>query len=298
MLRLGIDIGGTKINLGIIREKDGKVEVLTTVRLETRALDDIVTGIADAAKDICKNNKIAFDDIAFCGIGVPGTVSADGKRVIKAPNLPALTEDFAARLSSELKLPVQVVQDSRAAAWGEYRCGGGIGYHSVLCFTLGTGLGTGIVLDGRLYHGGLGAAGELGHTPVALSGGRVCGCGKRGCLEKYCAGGGLDITAVELLGEGNTARELFHAAKTGSVVAQKAIEEAVERLGNVIVSAVNLLSPDCVLFSGGLADEIAYLIPLIAHIQKHCYATDALPILRKASLGALAPMIGAALLNA
>ena len=161
--------------------------------------------------------------------------------------------------------------------------------------TLGTGIGTGIVIDGKIYTGALLGAGELGHIP-AVEGGRPCGCGKRGCLEKYCAGGGLDITARELLGNGNTAKELFSAAKNGNADAQKAIDSAIEILGRAIVSAVNLLSPSCILFSGGLSEEDTSLTPLIEYVKTHCYSSSGeLPVLKKAELGSLAPLVGAAL---
>jgi glucokinase len=297
MLRLGIDVGGTKINVGLIRFDGGAAQVLAQRRLAVKDLIDAVAEISNAALELCKASKVAFTDISGCGVGIPGTVSADGMQILKAPNITALGKNFASRLAAALGIPVRLVQDSRAAAWGEYRCGGVYGAHSVICFTLGTGIGTGLVLNGQIYHGALGTAGELGHIPIAENG-RPCGCGKRGCLEKYCAGGGLDITAAELLGQGNTAKDLFAAAKAGNSAAQSAINAAVTHLGNAIVAAVNLLSPDCVLFSGGLAEEEAYLTPLMDYVRDHCYATDALPVLKKAKLGALAPMIGAAVLDA
>ena len=108
----------------------------------------------------------------------------------------------------------------------------------------------------------------------------------------------MDITAAELLGAGCTAKNLFDAAKSGNREAQNAIDLAVERLGNTLVAAINLLSPNIVLFSGGLSDVSDYLEPLIAYIRAHSYALSCLPRLEKAALGALAPMIGAALINA
>jgi DNA-nicking Smr family endonuclease len=122
--------------------------------------------------------------------------------------------DFPDRLEKALSIPVFAVQDSRAAALGEYLCGAGKGAETLISFTLGTGIGTGILLGGRIYHGALRAAGEIGHLPV-IPNGRSCGCGKRGCLEKYAAGGGLDISARELLGADATAHTLFSAARAG-----------------------------------------------------------------------------------
>lgn len=297
MLRLGIDVGGTKINVGLIRFSEDNATVLASRRLAVCEQQDAVCGIAEAVSALCDEQGVSPESIGSCGVGIPGTVSIDGKRILLAPNIACLGEDFADRLSARLGLSVSMMQDSRAAALGEYRCGAGKNAKALLCFTLGTGIGTGLVLNGSVYHGALGTAGELGHTPVT-PGGRACGCGKRGCLEKYCAGGGLDITATELLGQGKTARDLFEAARSGHKEAQDAIDSAVETLGRTFVAAVNLLSPDCVLFSGGLADEQDYFEPLVAYIRTHCYALDHLPKIKKAALGALAPMIGAALIDA
>jgi glucokinase len=160
--------------------------------------------------------------------------------------------------------------------------------------TLGTGIGTGIVIDGRVYNGGLGAAGELGHLP-AVKDGRPCGCGKRGCLEKYCSGGGLDITARELLGDGKTARELFSEAKSGNLQAQKAIDDAAVLLGKAVVAAINLISPNVILFSGGMSKQEDFLDAVIAYAKDNCYFSGEFPRLEPALLGELAPLVGASL---
>ncbi len=297
MLRLGIDVGGTKINVGLIDFLGDNATVLASRRLAVCEQQDAVCGIAEAVSALCDEQGVSPESIGSCGVGIPGTVSADGQRILLAPNITCLGENFADRLSTRLGLPVSMMQDSRAAALGEYLCGAGKNANALLCFTLGTGIGTGLVLNGHVYHGALGTAGELGHTPI-IPNGRACGCGKRGCLEKYCAGRGLDITAAELLGQGNTAKELFAAAKEGNKEAQNATQNAVELLGNTLVAAINLLSPDRVLFSGGLAEVPDYYEPLVAYVKAHCYALDRLPEIGKASLGALAPMIGAALIDA
>lgn len=292
--RLGIDIGGTKIALGLIQGEAGDATVSAMRRLEVTGVRDVYAELRSAAEALCTEVGISPLEVTSCGVGVPGTVSRDGRRILKAPNIVLLEENFADSLSDALGLPVTLVQDSRAAAWGEFLCGGGRGMESVVCVTLGTGIGTGIVLGGRIYHGALGTAGELGHLPVRR-GGRPCGCGKRGCLEKYCAGGGLDRTARELLGSGKTARDLFAAEREGNADAKAAITHAVTLLGQAIVAAINLLSPNAVLFSGGLCEEKNYLEPLKEYVAEHCYVGEARPVLKKAELGALAPLVGAAL---
>lgn len=289
-MKLGIDIGGTKIGVGIF-EEDGAL--LANARLLVGKNKNLPRFIASSVKELCAIKGIDYSLITSCGAGVPGTVSADGRKILKAPNLPISGEAFVPELESELNIPVGVVQDSRAAAWGEYLFGGGRGKSSVVCVTLGTGIGTGIVLDGRIFGGALGGAGELGHLPV-VEGGRPCGCGKRGCLEKYSAGLGLDMTASELLGEGKSALDLFEAARDGNEAAQKAISDAAEMLGKGLVSIVNLLSPDCVLFSGGLSAQSEYVEAVTDYILSHCYDAGKKPEIKKAALGELSPLFGAA----
>ena len=296
MYRLGFDIGGTKINAGIIRYESGNADIVALRKIEVSSVVNILEDIKSAVLDMCRESGIEYSRINACGAGIPGTVSRDGKRILKAPNIAILSEDFADRLSNALSIPVTMVQDSRAAAWGEYLCGGGKGLDTLICITLGTGIGTGIVVDGKIYNGGLGAAGELGHLPM-VEGGRPCGCGKTGCLEKYCAGGGFDITARELLGEDKRSKDLFEAARSGNTEAKRAIDNAVIALGNAIVAAVNLMSPNAVLFSGGMSKEEEFLISIIEYVQGHCYSSGELPVLAKAQLGELAPLVGAALCN-
>ena len=289
-MRLGIDIGGTKIGVGIF-EDDGRL--LANEKLYVEGNGDIPALIAEGVKKLCAERKIDFTQITACGAGVPGTVSKDGRRVLKAPNLPISGDTFVPELEAKLNIPVGVVQDSRAAAWGEYLFGGGKGKSSVVCVTLGTGIGTGIVLDGKIFGGALGGAGELGHLPI-VENGRPCGCGKRGCLEKYSAGLGLDITASELLGEGKKAPDLFAEAQKGNREAQKAIAHAAEALGKGLVSIVNLLSPDCILFSGGLSAQESYVEAVTDYILSHCYDAGVKPEIKKAALGELSPLYGAA----
>ncbi len=291
MFRIGIDIGGTKINIGIL-DFDSK-KLVDFRKIAVKAVNSITESIKGTVLELCSANGISISDITACGIGIPGTVSGDGKKIIKAPNISILTDTLAEDLEKELSVPVILVQDSRAAAYGEY-IASGEKYKTLVCVTLGTGIGTGIVMNGKIFSGSLGAAGELGHLPVKENG-RPCGCGKRGCLEKYCAGGGLDITAAEILGEGKNAHDLFNAAKSENSDAVRAINEAILMLGGGLVSIINLLSPDCILFSGGLsAQEDLYLNPLIEYIKAHCYTAGEMPELRKAELAEFSPLYGAA----
>ena len=291
MYYVGIDIGGTKINIGIT---DGDGVVLAKRKLYVNELCDIVSDVSDAVSDLI--NKCSFDkaSVSSIGIGIPGTVSDDGKRILKAPNL-GVPSELAELFEAKLGVPVKLLQDSRAAAYGEYASGAGKGAKTLMCITLGTGIGTGLVIDGKVYNGAMGCAGEIGHTPVKMNG-RACGCGKFGCVEKYSAGLGLDMTASEIYGDGMKAAYLFELAEKGDKTALNAVDEAVMLLGNVIVGAVNLIAPDCLLFSGGLSNVKLYADKIIEYVKSHCYTSDGtIAKIGYASLGEDAPMIGAAL---
>lgn len=294
MYRLGIDIGGTKINIGLLDEQ-GNIIVKHMEKIpENKAYKSVIQSIKKAIYTLLSENNISWEQILTCGIGVPGTVSADGKTAIKVPNLDWRNVNIADEFKSETGIPTKLVQDSRAAALGEYVAGKGKGKEIVVCITLGTGLGTGIVIDGKIFDGALGGAGELGHVP-AVPDGRPCGCGKCGCLENYVAGKGLGITAKEVFGENSDAKDIFEKAKGGNQKAKEVLDNAVQLLGGVLVSMTNLLSPDCLLFSGGMSVQTELFVnPLIEYIKEHSYSVP--EYMGLAALGEDAPMVGAALL--
>ena len=287
MLRLGVDIGGTKINLGLFNEKG----LLINEKFSVASVTDLPSFIKEKSQELL--DKLGYGEIGFVGVGVPGTVSEDGQTIIKVPNLKSIKPDFTKRLKELFVSPVFVLQDSRAAAWGEYKFGGGKGKNSVVCVTLGTGIGTGIVLNGKIFNGALGCAGELGHLPI-VENGRDCACGKKGCLESYAAGKGLDYTARIILGDDKTAKDLFKAAREGQSQARRAIKEGIGYLGAALTSIINLLSPDCLLLSGGLSEVDEYALPIIDYIKTHCYQAGALPVIERAKLKDLSPLYGAA----
>ena len=297
MLKLGIDIGGTNVIAGLLDETG---TVLAKRRRKTLFPADevaFVQSLVALVRELVQSCGRRQEEIGFCGVGVPGTVSPDGKVAVKVPNLGWRGFALAERLREALGVPVRLMQDSRAAAYGEYAAGAGKGYGAVVCMTLGTGIGTGVVIDGRVFEGKLGCAGELGHVPV-VPGGVECGCGQRGCLECYAAGKGLNRKARELFGGQSGSEELFARASTGDGQALAAIADAVEKLGAVVVSMINLLSPDCVLFSGGLSGQRELFVdPLIDYVERARYRSrecDGMHI-GLAALGEDAPMIGAAL---
>ena len=297
MYRLGIDIGGTKIKMGIL-SGDGALIDSVIIPVKDVTDGDFFENVARLAGKYIARKQMQVSDFGFCGIGVPGTVDASHRIALKLPNLPVQKEDVAGIFEKRLNIPTRMIQDSRAAAWGEYRMGGGRGCRNIVCITLGTGIGMGIVQDGKIFDGALGSAGEIGHDTV-VEGGRPCNCGKRGCLGQYAAGLGLTLTAREILGENATCEMLFDQAEKGNSAAAEKITEAVSYLGREMVSLYNMLAPDCILFSGGLSRQTKWFTdPLIAYIREHIYRVGGgeEPRLAVAELGEDAPMIGAALM--
>ena len=294
---VGIDIGGTKINVGILNGENKLLGNKIARIPEDKECRSVLKAAADTLNLLLEETEIEKNEIFSVGIGVPGTVSSDFRLAKFVPNLGWYDEPVADIFKILTGLPAKVLQDSRAGAYGEYKAGSGKGSKALICITLGTGIGTGLVIDGKIYHGALLAAGELGHVPVAEQG-RLCGCGKAGCLECYAAGKGLDQTAKEFYGEDATARDLFEAAENGDEDAHFAINQAINMLGKVIVSAINLLSPDCLVFSGGLsAQRELYLNPLVEYIKEHSYKTEGTNELKIALAywKEHAPMVGAAI---
>lgn len=294
---VGIDIGGTKINVGILNEASELLVNKIVPIPEAKDCYSVLEVAAGALFDLLGEQGLEKSDIFSVGIGIPGTVSSDFKVAQKVPNLGWVDEPVSDIFKSLTGITAKVLQDSRAGAYGEYKAGSGKGSNALICITLGTGIGTGLVINGEIYHGALLAAGELGHIPVADQG-RPCGCGKNGCLECYAAGKGLDQTAKEFYGEDATARDLFNAAENGDEDALFAISQAINMLGKVIVSAINLISPDCLVFSGGLSSQTdLYLNPLIKYIKDYSYRTEGQREIKiaLAKWKEDAPMIGAAL---
>ena len=293
-MRIGIDIGGTKAVVAAVDEAGQILRKEKIATGENSPCREIICLAARKAAEMA-GGAAHLDSV---GIGIPGTVDATGKIAVCAPNIGWHDEPVAAFFEEEMGISPFLAQDTRAAAWAEFRNPPMQSKRCVVCVTLGTGIGCGIVMNGKIWHGALGTAGEIGHIPVRNIG-RVCNCGKNDCMEAYASGTGMARTAREL-GLCQTTKELFNLAQKGNSEALRVIDEAVEDASNVVTAVLNLLSPDAVLFSGGLsAQDTLFVKPLISRIRKKAYQralTDEL-YLGPALLGPDAPVIGAAFLQ-
>lgn len=263
---IGIDLGGTFIKYGLVGETG---EILARGKTATPSgcgYAETIGAIAAAVREIAPP---AAACVRAAGIGSPGVIDGEDGIVVTSGNLGWEEKPLASDLSQILGMPVVLTNDANAAAWGEYACGAGKQYRSVVLLTLGTGVGSGIVLDGRLFEGTRGAGAELGHETICLDG-VPCSCGRRGCFEAYASASALirqtkeamehDRSSLmwELCGgeiahvNGKTA---FDGLRAEDRAARKVVTAYVRYLAEGIANVVNAFRPEAVLLGGGLSAE-------------------------------------------
>lgn len=307
---LGIDLGGTNVKAGVV-DDDGRP--VSAASLPTEAHLGPENGIAvlsAVARLAVSGSKLDWSEIGAVGLGSAGTLETDEGRIIEATNLP-LWSDFpiARRLAERLGRPTVLVNDANAAAFGEHWAGAGRNTSSLVLFTLGTGIGCGIVVSGRIVEGRHGAGGECGHATIQMDGGRLCSCGRRGHLEAYASATSLVRRAIEALesepdsalGPLHSARALTSAALArcalaGDPLASRLIRETARYLAIGAANAIHTVDPDVVLFGGGMiAAGPAFLEAIREEIREQVLpAISGRTRVDYASLGGHAGLIGAA----
>jgi glucokinase len=263
-LAIGIDIGGTKVAAGVVDEK-GKVLAVARRRTPSQDPGHIADVVVEIVGQLRSEHKVCA-----VGIGAAGFVDAERATVLFAANLAWRDTPIRADIGDRLDIPVIVENDANAAAWGEFRFGAGREERDVIVLTIGTGIGAGIIIDGKLHRGRFGLAGEPGHMRV-VPGGRLCGCGNRGCLEQYCSGTALVRAAREVAQErpADAARllDLAHgdiasidgpvvtkAAQEGDPAAVDCFDEIGRWLGQGLADLAALLDPGRFVIGGGVAE--------------------------------------------
>ena len=253
-LVIGVDVGGTTASAGVV---DGRGRVLHHRQQPTHGPGGALARLLALAAQVADDARRDGHRIAGLGAGVPGIVDAAAGRVSDAHHVPELVGVFLARLLAErVGAPAVVDNDVNALAVAEHRWGAGRGVRSLVLLAIGTGMGGGIVLDGRLYRGAAGFGGELGHVPVKLDG-RPCVCGARGCVKAYVAGADLGAEATRRLGRPTDAAECFALAAAGDAVAESVLEEASEALAAGLTIVVNGLNPELLLLTGSVGEAFA-----------------------------------------
>jgi glucokinase len=306
-LTIGVDVGGTKVNAGVVDERG---TVLARTRRPTPGTSpaDVEDTIAAVITDLR-----AEHDVVAVGVGAAGFISEDRARVHFAPNLAWRDEPLRDEVSKRVDLPVVVENDANAAAWAEYRFGAGQGERHLVVVTVGTGIGGGIVLDGELYRGAHGIGAEFGHMKV-VRGGRRCGCGQHGCWEQYVSGRALLHEAREIadvqpgfgarlleLGDGEPegieAREVTQAAEEGDPAALVCFDEIGTWLGIGLADLAAVLDPSAFVVGGGVSEAGELLLgPARRAYEAALTGGGHRPLaeVRAASFGNDAGMVGAA----
>ena len=304
MYYYGIDIGGTSVKAGLF-DKDGKLcgkfEFPTN---KEEGGSHILQDIADFVKEQTVKSGLLSENIAGIGLGVPGSVMADGT-VNKCVNLGWGVINAGKILEDLTGIPVFTGNDANMAALGEY-CEAGMKVSSMLFVTLGTGVGGGIIIDGKPLCGANGAAAEIGHIPVVFDETERCNCGKTGCLEQVASATGVVRTAMRFLNESEqpsslrnqnyiSAKVIFDEAKSGDAIAMKTVERVAEYLGIGLACAAGIADPECIMLGGGMAAAGDCLLELVrSSYQKNVFHPSRNTPIIQAKLGNDAGIYGAA----
>jgi glucokinase len=273
---VGVDLGGTKILAAVVDEK-GKI--LGEAKRRTKPKKSAKKIVRRMAKTVCKAIKdagVSANQVAAVGVGAPAPVDPDTGFVFHAPNIPTIRDyPLGERLSAELKMPVYVENDVNAGTVGEHILGAGRGTQDMVGIFVGTGVGGGVILDGRLRHGCRNSAGEVGHMVVGFRGEPdepICGCGRPGCLEAYASrtaierdiqmgmAAGRATVVSQLLEQSDkerlTSGVLAEALVLGDPLVTEVMEKAVTYMALLVASIVNLLDPEMVVIGGGVAEAL------------------------------------------
>ena len=304
MYYIGIDLGGTTIG-GALAKEDGTL--LETKLIPTnmpRGAEEMCADIAALCISICANAGISMDQVGAVGVGSPGVIH-DGI-VERATHLSFENVPLAAILEEQLHKNVYLLNDGNAAAYGEFVAGAGKGLSSLLMLTIGTGIGGGMIIDGKIYSGFNGASAEMGHIVIDASG-RPCRCGKRGCFERYCSAIALieDTKTAMRENPGSRMWELcggdldtvdghtpFDAAEKGDRAAAEVVDNFMKYLSIGVSNLVSLMQPQVLCIGGGIsARGDAITIPLNRYVTAQSYIHDA-DRRTKIAVGELANLAG------
>ena len=288
MYRIGIDLGGTNIVAGVV---DDAYNILAKADCKTavpRPEIEICKSMAQTAKRAVLKANLTLNDIESCGIGVPGAVNPENGIVEYSVNLNFHNWNVSKTMEHLLKLPVKIENDANAAAYGEYLAGAAQGVNNAVCITLGTGVGGGIIINGKIFSGSNFAGAELGHM-VIVHNGKECACGRKGCFEKYASAGGLVALTKEAIKKelpensfmlkavnGDISKinglTAFNAMRKGDKTGSSVVNKYISYLACGITNIINIFQPDIICIGGGISREGDFLIaPLRTLVEKERY---------------------------
>ena len=309
--RIGIDVGGTNVKIALV--DDGKIIYSNSVPTYAQmGYEYTVNNIKQAIKDLMKETETTAADIKGIGFDFPGQVDYKTGVVKLAPNIPGwVNVPIAQMIEEAFHIPTRIDNDVRCAALGEMNFGAGKGCQNFVCITVGTGIGSGLVVNGQLVRGAANAAGEIGHIKLQMKDGPICGCGDTGCLEAFASGPSIVAMAQDYLKSGKSTkfREMAgdgeitpyivaKAAEAGDPVAKRIFKIIGEYVGMGLVSVINLLNPEKVIIGGGVAEAGDLLLePIRKTVMERAMvvARESVEIV-PAELGNSAGVIGASML--
>jgi glucokinase len=289
---IGVDLGGTKMLAGLV-DAGGAVAHTIERPSPSASQDELLEALDELVEEL-----LGDGDVSALGFGIPSRIDQKQGRVVSSTHLPLADVDFRGRLRDRFGLPVAIENDAQAATIAEWKIGAGRGVRHMVMLTLGTGVGGGLILDGRPYRGSIGSGGELGHTVIDFDGPSCIGsCTGHGHLEYYVSGSAADRVASELYGEEQDGRDLVTRAREGEDRAVHALEQIGRYLGAGIGSLVNIFNPELVVVGGGfsVAGELLLGPARDAMMQEAVTPNGDLARIVLAQLGPQAGLVGAAL---
>ncbi len=313
MYNIGIDLGGTNIKVGVVDEQYnivGRSNVKTNL---PRPAEAIVDSIVEAVDLACEDAKVSIADVNSIGIGTPGAANRNSGVVLYSNNLGFKDTELGLMLKKKIGKEIFVENDANAAAYGEFLNGAGKGYQNVVVITLGTGVGGGIIIDGKIYTGFNFCGAEIGHSVIHY-GGRQCSCGRKGCFEAYASATALIKATKEAMEKNKNSRmwavvdndinnvdgkTAFDGMRLEDETAIGVVNEYINYLGCGLVNVVNIFQPEVLLIGGGICKEGDNLTKPLEEIiarDSYCIDKNASTKLDIAKLGNDAGIIGAAYL--
>lgn len=311
---VGIDLGGTNISAGVVDENYNIIAKATTKTNCPRPAKEIADDMAKVSLEAIDKAGIKVDQIEWIGVGSPGTANSDTGVIEYSNNLGFKNTPLAKMIQETIDKPVYVENDANAAAYGEYVAGAAKGAKNAVAITLGTGVGGGIIIDGKIYSGSNFAGAELGHTVIEVDG-PACTCGRKGCFEVFSSATGLIRMTKEAMDDNQdskmwemakaedgrvTARLAFDAMRAGDSVAKAVVDKYIKYLSCGITNMINIFQPEILCIGGGVCNEgDALLIPVKELVAKEDYLKNSEKNTKIviAKLGNDAGIIGAAFLG-
>ena len=310
---VGIDLGGTNIVAGVVDEEYNIIAKASTKTNCPRPEKEIADDMARMALEAVKNANLTIDQIEWIGVGTPGIANSETGIIEYSNNLGFKNTPMVKYIQETIDKPVFIENDANAAAYGEFVAGAAKGAKNAVCITLGTGVGGGIIIDGKIYSGSNFAGAEIGHTVIEVDGAQ-CSCGRKGCFEAYSSATGLIRMTKEAIAEHPdcimaqsekekgkvTARTSFDCMRAGDKYAKAVVDKYIKYLAAGITNTINIFQPDILCIGGGVCNEgDPLLLPMKERVAKEVYTRNSPKNTEIviAKLGNDAGIIGAAFLG-